>query len=554
MHASNLHPGALVATLLAALLAAGCVPRALPAAKPAASAADEVEAPQRFRGLYRYFADAAAIETCDGGKRYPILIEGEHLALERAWLAASPGLDARRLAEFEAVVELREPEPGMPQREFLRVTRFISLGDASTCAATTMAAPAVAGELARRIEDLQPRIIEWRRDLHQNPELSNREFRTSKVVADHLRRLGLPVETGIAKTGVVALLEGGLPGPTIALRADMDALPVTERTDVPFRSRVTTTYRGETVGVMHACGHDAHTAVLMGVAEALVAVRAQLPGKVLLIFQPAEEGAPAGEEGGAELMLKEGLFARHRPEVAFGLHVRSTLRVNQIGYRGGPIMAGSDSWRMVVRGRQTHGARPWEGVDPIVTAAQIVNALQTIVSRQVDITANPAVVTVGAIKGGIRNNIVPDEVEMIGTIRTFDPQQRADIVERMQRMAQSIAAANGATAEFAVDPGSNPVVYNNPELTARMLPSLRRTVGDANVRPLPLLTSSEDFAFYAQQVPSLFFFVGITPADQNPLLAPANHSPLFYIDEAGIAVAARAMANVAIDYLTSARP
>lgn len=430
---------------------------------------------------------------------------------------------------------------------------FVIVGLAVGAAASSHAAsPPLADEVARRIEDVQPRIIEWRRDLHRNPELSNREFRTSKLVADHLRRLGLPVQTGIAKTGVVALLEGGKPGPTIALRADMDGLPVTEQTDVPFRSRVTTTYRGETVGVMHACGHDVHTSVLMGVAEALVAVRERLPGKVLFIFQPAEEGAPAGEEGGAELMLKEGLFDKYRPDVAFGLHVFSTLRTGQIGYRGGPLMAASDSWRMVVRGRQTHGARPWLGVDPIVTSAQIVGALQNIVSRQVDITANPAVVTVGAIKGGIRNNIVPDEVEMIGTIRSFDPQQRADIIERMDRIATSIAEANGATAEFAIDPGGNPVVFNNPELTARVLPSLQRTVGDANVRALPLTTGAEDFAFYAQKVPSLFFFVGITPPEQNPVTAPSNHSPLFYVDEAGIPIAARAMANVAIDYLTSA--
>jgi amidohydrolase len=429
---------------------------------------------------------------------------------------------------------------------------------ASALAATAVAganvstAP-VAAALAERLDTVQPRIIAWRRDLHQNPELSNREFRTSKVVADHLRRLGLPVETGVAKTGVVALLEGGLPGPTIALRADMDALPVTEQTDLSFRSRVTTTYRGETVGVMHACGHDVHTAVLMGVAEALVAVREQLPGRVLFVFQPAEEGAPAGEEGGAELMLKEGLFDRYRPEVAFGLHVHSTLRTGQIGYRSGPFMAGSDSWRMVVRGRQTHGARPWSGVDPIVTAAQIVNALQTIVSRQLDITANPAVVTVGAIKGGIRNNIVPDEVEMIGTIRSFEPAQRAGIIERMRRTAEGVAAANGASVVFEVDPGGNPVVDNDPGLTAQMLPALRRVAGESNVRPIPLQTGAEDFAFYARRVPSLFFWVGVTPPEQSPLTAPTNHSPLFYVDEAGIPLAAQALAAVAVDYLTSAK-
>jgi len=426
----------------------------------------------------------------------------------------------------------------------------------ATVAATSAhaASPPLADEVERRLADLQPRIIEWRRDLHQNPELSNREFRTSKLVADHLRRLGLPVQTGIAKTGVVALLEGGKPGPTIALRADMDALPVTEQTDVPFRSRVTSTFRGETVGVMHACGHDVHTAVLMGVAEALVAVRAQLPGKVLFIFQPAEEGPPVGEEGGAPLMLEEGVFTRYKPEVAFGLHVHSTVHAGQIGYRGGPFMASSNAWRVVVKGRQTHGSRPWGGIDPIVIAAQMVNALQTIVSRQVDISANPAVVTVGAIKGGIRSNIIPDEVEMIGTVRTFGVEQRAQVLERMRRTVDGIATANGTTATFEIEGRSNPVVYNDPGLTAKMLPSLRRVVGDANVRAIPLVTGAEDFAYFAEKVPSLFFFVGITPPGQSTAAAPSNHSPLFYVDEAGIPIAARAMASVAIDYLTSAQP
>ncbi|MEZ5515457.1 MAG: amidohydrolase [Steroidobacteraceae bacterium] len=402
-------------------------------------------------------------------------------------------------------------------------------------------------ELATILASLDDQVIAWRRDLHQNPELSNREFRTSKLVAEHLRKLGLKVQTGIAHTGVVGLLEGGKPGPTIALRADMDGLPVTEQVDVPFKSKVTTTYRGETVGVMHACGHDSHTAVLMGVAEAFTRMRADLPGKVLFIFQPAEEGAPAGEHGGASLMLEEGVFDLAMPEAVFGLHVMSTLKVGTIGYRGGPLMAGSDSWRIVVQGRQTHGARPWGGIDPIVISAQIINALQTVVSRQVDITENPAVVTVGAIKGGIRNNIVPDEVEMIGTIRTFDIAQRQDIIERMQRIVEKTAAASGTTATFAIDPGGNPVVLNNNALTEAVVPSLRKAAAD--VRTVPLVTGAEDFAYYAQKVPSFFFFVGVTPADQNPVTAPSNHSPLFYIDEAGIPIASRALANVAYDYL-----
>lgn len=401
----------------------------------------------------------------------------------------------------------------------------------------------------RELDALAPRIIEWRRDFHQNPELSNREFRTSKIVAEHLRKLGLEVETGVAKTGVLGLLKGGKPGVTIAMRADMDGLPVVEQTDVPFKSTRTDTYNGNTVGVMHACGHDGHTSILMGVAAALTKVRADLPGNVLFIFQPAEEGAPAGEEGGAPLMLKEGVFDKYKPEVAFGLHLMSALKVGQIGYRGGPLMAGSDAWRIVVKGVQTHGALPWLGVDPIVTSAQIVTALQTIVSRAVDITKNPAVVTIGMIKGGVRNNIVPDEVEMVGTIRTFDSQQRADILMRMKRIAEDVAAANGATGTFELILGNNPAVYNNPELTSMVVPTLQRVAGAANVLAVPLATTAEDFAYFAQKVPSFFFFVGITPKDRNLLTTPSNHSPLFYVDESGIPVATHAFAQVAVDYL-----
>jgi amidohydrolase len=399
------------------------------------------------------------------------------------------------------------------------------------------------------ISKLEPRVIEWRRDFHQNPELSNREFRTSKIVAEHLKKLGLEVQTGVAKTGVVGVLRGGKPGPTIALRADMDGLPVIEQNELPFRSRVTTTYRNETVGVMHACGHDVHTSVLMGIAEAFAGLKAELPGTVVFFFQPAEEGAPVGEEGGASLMIKEGVLEKYRPEAVFGLHVFANMPSGMVGYRGGPLMAGSDSYRIVVKGRQTHGARPWSGVDPIVVSAQIVNALQTVISRQVDITANPAIVTVGAIKGGIRHNIIPDDVEMVGTIRTFDPQQRELIVKNIERMVVNIAEASGATASFELDPGSNPVVRNDPALTERVLPSLRRVAGVANVRPVPLVTGAEDFAFFGQKVPSFFFFVGVTPRDQNLLTAASNHSPLFFVDEAAIPMASRTFANLALDYL-----
>ena len=425
---------------------------------------------------------------------------------------------------------------------------------ATLCAASPVRADeALNSKVESRLAALQPRIIEWRRDFHQNPELSNREFRTSKIVAEHLKRIGLEVQTGIAKTGVVGVLRGGKPGPTIALRADMDALPVTEQTDVPFRSRATATYRNETVGVMHACGHDTHTSMLMGVAEAFAAVRTELPGTVVFVFQPAEEGAPAGEEGGASLMIKEGLLDKHRPEAVFGLHVFSGIPSGRIGYRGGPLMAASDSYRIVVKGRQTHGARPWGGIDPIVISSQIVGALQTVVSRQVDITANPAVVTVGAIKGGIRNNIVPDDVEMIGTIRTFDPQQRREIIDNIRRLVENTAAASGATATFEIDPGSNPVVRNDPELTTRVLPSLQRIAGGANVRAVPLVTGAEDFAFFAERVPSFFYFVGVTPREQNPVTAASNHSPLFYLDEAALPLASRSFAALAVDYLSGER-
>ncbi|MGA1376620.1 MAG: amidohydrolase [Steroidobacteraceae bacterium] len=409
----------------------------------------------------------------------------------------------------------------------------------------------LSSRLDTTIATLEPRVIEWRRDLHQNPELSNREFRTSKVVAEHLIRLGLEVQTGIAKTGVVGVLKGGKPGPTIALRADMDALPVVEQTDVPFRSRVTTTYRNETVGVMHACGHDVHTSVLMGLAEAFAGMRADLPGTVIFLFQPAEEGAPEGEDGGASLMIQEGVLQRYRPEAVFGLHVFANMPTGMIGYRGGPLMAGSDTYRILVKGKQTHGARPWSGVDPIVISSQIVGALQTVVSRQTDITQNPAVVTVGAIKGGIRFNIVPDQVEMLGTIRTFDPQQRAAVIKNIDRMVTNIAEASGATATFEIQPGSNPVVRNDPALTERVLPSLRRAAGAANVRAVPLVTGAEDFAFFAEKVPSFFFFVGVTPRDQNMLTAASNHSPLFYVDETAIPIASRAFGQLALDYLVS---
>lgn len=417
------------------------------------------------------------------------------------------------------------------------------------CFATVATAQIAPAELDTAVKAIEPKVIEWRRDLHQHPELSNREVRTAEVVAKRLRALGLEVKTGIGLTGVAGLLRGGLPGPTIGLRADMDALPVVEQVDLPFKSKVTTQYRGETVGVMHACGHDAHVAMLLGVAEVLAGMRKNLRGQVLFIFQPAEEGPPEGETGGASRMLAEGLFDIAKPEAVFGLHVIASLPTGVIGYRTGPMMAGSDSFTITVTGRQTHGSRPWGGIDPIVTASQIVSGLQTIVSRQVDITEIPTVISVGAIKGGIRFNIIPDTVEMVGTIRTFDKDMRADVLQRMDRTVKNIAAANGATATFSVRDNPNPPVINDRKLTQQSLPSLERVVGKDNVRTISLQTTAEDFSFYGQQAPSLFFWVGITPSDRDPVTAAFNHSPLFYVDEAGLITGVRALLAVGVDYL-----
>ena len=429
---------------------------------------------------------------------------------------------------------------------------------AAAAAALLSGAAAAAQAQRAQLDELSaqelPKVIAWRRDLHEHPELGNRETRTAKLVADHLKRLGLEVQTGVAHTGVIGLLRGGRAGATVAVRADMDALPVTEKTDVPFRSHATATYRGESVGVMHACGHDSHTAMLMGLAEEFAALRATLPGSVLFIFQPAEEGAPEGEEGGAQLMLKEGLFEKYRPEAVFGMHVWSGLLVGDIGYRVGPLMAAVDSYKIHVQGRQSHGSSPWKSIDPVVTSAQIISALQTVVSRDVDLTANPAVVSVGAIKGGIRSNIIPAEVDMLGTIRTFTEAQRTVVIESMQRIIEHTAAANGASAQFTLGPERYPVTYNDPKLTRQVLPYLQQVVGAEHLKEVSLSTAAEDFSFFAQKVPGVYFFVGVTPQDQDPATAPANHSDYFYLDERGIPVGLKAMSHVVLDYLQSRAP
>ena len=433
--------------------------------------------------------------------------------------------------------------------------RPILLALSLACAGFVGAPPALAvegqrPEVAQQAQRLQQKVLTWRRDIHQHPELGNREVRTAKLVAEHLRSLGLDVKTGIATTGVVAVLKGGKPGPRIAIRADMDALPVTERSALPFASKATSTFRGETVGVMHACGHDAHTSTLMGVAEALAAMKADLPGEVLFVFQPAEEGPPDGEEGGAEEMLKQGIFRDFKPQAVFGLHVFSTLNAGQVGYRAGPAMAASDRFNIVIKGRQTHGSRPWGGVDPIVAAADVIGSAQTIVSRRQNISKLPVVVTFGAIKGGIRYNIIPDQVELIGTIRTFDEGMRSAVFADLQNVAEHVAAAHGATAVSQIpDTKGNPVTVNDPALSAQMRPSLVRAVGADNVIDVGLNMGAEDFAFYAREVPSFFFFVGATPKGQDAMKAASNHSPEFFLDESALDVSLRAMLQVTLDYL-----
>ncbi len=428
----------------------------------------------------------------------------------------------------------------------------LSLG---VLAALPLAAAAQSGErpeVAATAAKVKADVVAWRRDFHQHPELSNREERTSAKVAEHLRKLGLKPLTGIARHGVVAIIEGGKPGPKIALRADMDALPVTEQVDLPFASKATATFRGETVGVMHACGHDAHTGILLGIADALVAMKKDLPGQVMLVFQPAEEGAPANEEGGASLMLKDGLFKDFKPEAMFGLHVFSTLPAGQLGVRGGPLMAASDRFSIKIKGRQTHGSTPWGGIDPIVAAADVVGTAQTIISRRTNIAKLPAVVTFGSIKGGIRYNIIPDDVEMTGTIRTFDEGMRQAIFKDLKNVADHVSAAHGAHAEAQVpDQDGNPVTYNDPALTARMLPSLKAVAGDKNVIEMPLVMGAEDFSYYAKEVPAMFFFVGSTEPGVDPSTAPSNHSPKFKLDESSLDIGLRAMLQVTLDYLNA---
>ncbi|HEY0143582.1 MAG TPA: amidohydrolase [Thermoanaerobaculia bacterium] len=410
------------------------------------------------------------------------------------------------------------------------------------------ALPPTDSRIDAAVAKVESNVIAVRRDIHQHPELGNREVRTAKLVADRLRALGINVQEKVAHTGVVGILKGGKPGKVVALRADMDALPVTEQVDLPFASKVRTTYNGQEVGVMHACGHDAHVAILLGVAEVLAGVRQDLRGTVKFIFQPAEEGAPQGEEGGAELMVKEGVLDNPKVDAIFGLHVTSRFAVGELAYRPEGMMAAVDSLKIVVRGKQTHGAYPWLGVDPIVVSSQIVLGLQTIASRQMDTTVAPVVVTIGSIHGGVRGNIIPDEVEMVGTLRALDAKMREEIHRRVKQTAETIATAAGATATVTIDRGY-PITYNDPALTEQMVPTLRRVGGATSVRLVNPVLGAEDFSFFQQKVPGLFFWLGTRPANQTPEQAASNHSPMFFIDESGLGLGVRALTHAAVDYL-----
>jgi amidohydrolase len=422
--------------------------------------------------------------------------------------------------------------------------------------AFAIGSPAFAGwtdRIEKETAAIESQVIAWRRDIHQHPELGNREFRTAALVADHLHSLGLEVKTGVAKTGVVGLLVGGKPGPVIALRADMDALPVTERAPLPFASKVTTQYNGQEVGVMHACGHDTHVAMLMGAAQILAAMRADLPGTVKFIFQPAEEGAPAGEEGGAELMVKEGVLDNPRVEAIFGLHINASTEVGTIAYRAGGIMASVNDAQIVVKGKSSHGAAPWNSVDPIVVAAQIINNLQTIVSRNIELTENPAVVTIGSIHGGNRSNIIPEAVEMMGTLRALTDADEKFLIERVTQIATRTAEAAGAEALIKIPYSiSYPVTYNDPALTERMLPSLRKAVGAENVRVRTAITGAEDFSFFQKKIPGLYFFVGGMPKGADRKTVAPHHTPDFVIDESGLKHGVKAFLHLTLDYLGAA--
>ncbi len=397
-------------------------------------------------------------------------------------------------------------------------------------------------------DKIEPKCIEWRRDFHQNPELGNREFRTAKIIATHLKSLGIETTENVAKTGVVGILKGSKPGPCIALRADIDALPVTERVNIPFVSRQKTTYNGQEVGVMHACGHDTHTAILMSVAEVLSGMKSELAGTIKFIFQPAEEGPPEGEEGGAALMIKEGVMENPKVDAIFGLHIMSDIEAGKIEYKPGAYMASADWFTIKVKGKGSHGSKPWKGVDPIQTAAQIIEGLQNIVSRQMELTKAPVVITVGKINGGVRQNIISEECEMSGTIRTLDSKMQTEVHQRIKWTAEKIAEANGATADVTIDTKTL-VTYNTPELVKKTLPSFESAAGAGNVKEGEWTTGAEDFSYYGTKAPALFFFLGGSPKGKDPKTAPPHHTADFFVDEVGMKTGIRAFCSLVIDYM-----
>ena len=400
-------------------------------------------------------------------------------------------------------------------------------------------------DLDNQLEPLMDKVIEWRHDIHQNPELGNREFRTAKKVADHLSSLDIEVETGIAYTGVVGLLKGGLPGPTVALRADMDALPVVEKTGLPYASKVTTTYLGNEVGVMHACGHDAHVSILMGVAEFFAKNRSKVKGNIMFIFQPAEEGPPEGENGGAKMMLEEGIFEKYNPEVIFGLHVSNGPH-GYVGFAPGPAMAAASAWRVTINGVQSHGSRPWEGIDPIMALSQFINQVNTIVSRRVNIVGNPAVVSVGMIEAGTRNNIIPEEATMMGTIRTFDPELRKKIYQEISQIAKGVETATGTSIKVEFDVGGfYPVTFNNIALGERMKQSLIEA-SNGNFAEISRRTGAEDFSYFSQEIPGLYIFLGVN--DPDKMNQAGNHSPYFTVNDEALDEGLRSLIYMTIDY------
>lgn len=433
---------------------------------------------------------------------------------------------------------------------------IFSLIACQVCLTNSLAQSGGQSKTAQLSKDIEPKVIEWRRHFHQYPELSNRETKTAARIAEHLKNLGMDVKTGVAHTGVVGVLKGGKPGPVIALRADMDALPVTERNSLPFASKEKTTFNEQEVGVMHACGHDTHMAILMGVAEILASMRNEIKGTVKFIFQPAEEGSPKGEEGGAELMVKEGVLENPKVDVIFGLHISSQTELGNITYRSGGLMASVNDMRILVKGRQAHGAAPWASIDPIVTSAQIINNLQTIVSRNLDITQNAGVVTIGSIHGGVRSNIIPEQVEMLGTLRALSTEDEKLLISRVKHIATKTAEANGATVDVEIPYSSHyPVTFNDPELTAKMVASLKKAAGDENVLVIAPHTGAEDFSFFQEKVPGFFFFIGGCPPDVDPSKAPSHHTPDFMIDERGMLTGVKAMLQLTLDYaeMASAR-